>query len=166
MNAEIREIYVQDNEAYKVFLTKGLVEDEENFRITPGDDEHAPFPTTGAADSFTLGAYLDSELAGVVSFEREGKTREKLRHKGLLFRMYVSPLHRGHGIGHKFIEVLVQRVSMLPDIEQVNLTVIAGNEKATQLYSRFGFQIYGTERDAVKWKGKYFDEHFMVLKMG
>jgi len=55
------------------------------FRITPTDDLNAPFPTKDTEDSFTLGAFVGSELARIVSFERDGKDREKLRHKGILF---------------------------------------------------------------------------------
>ena len=49
----IKELTVQDLDVYKAFLIKGLTNDEEHFRITPADEEHAGFPTTGSADSFT-----------------------------------------------------------------------------------------------------------------
>jgi len=162
-NIVITELTSIDLAAYKAFLTQGLTSDEEHFRITPTDEEHAGFPTTGSADSFTLGAFIDGTLAGVASFEREGKNREKLRHKGLLFRMYVSPAHRGHGIARRLIEEVITRARHLPDIEQINLTVIAANSTAKHLYTKLGFKTYGTERNAIKWKDRYFDEDLMVL---
>ena len=162
-NIVITELTSIDLHAYKAFLTQGLINDEEHFRITPADDEHAGFPTIGSADSFTLGAFIDGALAGIASFEREGKNREKLRHKGLLFRMYVSPAHRGHGIARGLIEEVITSAKLLPDIEQINLTVIAANSTAKHLYTKLGFKTYGTERNAIKWKGRYFDEDFMVL---
>lgn len=94
----IREIQSGQLTLYKQFLRVGLLDDEESFRITPEDDLHAPFPTKDQEDSFTLGAYMDASLAGVVSFTRDGIDREKLRHKGVLFRMYVSRDFRGRGI--------------------------------------------------------------------
>ena len=109
-------------------------------------------------DSFTLGAYVDDQLAGVVSFEREGATREKLRHKGLLFRMYVNNAFAGKGIGKQLITELLSRVRALKDIEQINLTVIADNENAIKLYTSFGFKTFGIEEEAIKWRGNYLTE--------
>jgi hypothetical protein len=91
----IREIKSDQLILYKQFLTVGLVDDEQSFCLTPADDFDAPFPTNDKEDSFTPGAYVDETLAGVVSFERDGKDRQKLRHKGILFGMYVSKKFRG-----------------------------------------------------------------------
>ena len=76
---EIIEIKSDQIELYKKFLTIGLNNDEENFRITPNDDLNTPFPTKDKVDSFTLGAYYENQLVGVVSFTRDGGDREKLR---------------------------------------------------------------------------------------
>lgn len=161
----IREIKSKHIIRYKRFLTTGLIEDEENFRITPNDDKDAHFPTKDTADSFTLGAYIGEKLAGIVSFTRDGSDREKLQHKGILFRMYVSKNHRGNGIGKLLIEGLLYRVKTLGDIEQINLTVVSNNKNAKSLYEKFGFETFGVEVNAIKWKGKYFDEEQMVLKL-
>ncbi len=152
--------------AYKEFLTNGLLNDEENFRITPEDDLNASFPTLDKEDSFTIGAYFDNILAGVVSFARDGHDREKLRHKGILFRMYVSSGFRGRGIAKKLIEELINRVRKIGTIEQINLTVIASNTNAKMLYEKCGFITFGSETNAIKWKGKYFTENQMVLMLG
>ena len=164
-NLEILEIKSEQIKQYKDFLSVGLLNDEENFRITPTDDLNSPFPTKDKVDSFTLGAYIDNQLAGTVSFSRDGIDREKLRHKGLLFRMYVSSHFRGVGIAKKLIEELINRVKLIDDIEQINLTVIANNANAKTLYKKFGFITYGTEQNAVKWKSKYFTEDYMVLRL-
>jgi cyclohexyl-isocyanide hydratase len=164
-NQIITEIKSDQIEQYKNFFTYGLINDEENFRITTDDDRNAPFPTRDKADSFTLGAYTGSVLTGIVSFARDGADREKLRHKGILFRMYVSGDFRGQGIAKQLIEVLVNRVKTIPDIEQINLTVISNNASAKRLYEKFGFVTFGTEKNAIKWKNKYFDEDQMALKL-
>jgi len=162
---EILEIKSDQLKQYKDFLSVGLLNDEENFRITQTDDLIAPFPTTDKEDSFTIGAFLDKQLAGVVSFSRDGFNREKLRHKGVLFRMYVSNSFRGKGIAKKLIKELIHRVNQIDDIEQINLTVIANNAIAKTLYEKFGFITFGTEQNAIKWKGKYFTEYQMVLRL-
>lgn len=162
---EITEIKSDHDEQYKKFLTFGLINDEENFRITPYDDLNAPFPTKDTMDSFSLGAYSENKLAGIVSFTRDGGDREKLRHKGILFRMYVSKDFRGQGIAKRLIEKLIERVKQISDIEQINLTVIANNDNAKKLYGKFGFVTFGSENNAIKWKGKYFTEDQMTLKL-
>ena len=149
---------------YKNFFLRGLGEHEDSFRISPDDERAAPFPTRGAPDSFTLGAVADEgALVGVVSFEREGATREKLRHKGLLFRMYVAREASGRGVGKLLIHEVIERARKLGDIEQINLTVVATNERAGGLYRSFGFETFSRERRAIKYRGKYFDEETMVL---
>ncbi|NHN25986.1 GNAT family N-acetyltransferase [Flavobacterium jejuense] len=164
-NIEIKEIKADQVNQYKKFLAFGLINDEENFRITPNDDLNAPFPTKDKVDSFTLGAYSNKELAGIVSFTRDGGDREKLRHKGILFRMYVSKDFRGQGIAKILIKKLIERVEKISDIEQINLTVIANNDNAKKLYEKFGFVLFGSENNAIKWKGKYFNEDQMKLNL-
>lgn len=162
---EIREILSSEIEQYKKFLTTALQTDEENLLITLRDNLDAPFPTKDRNDNFTLGAYAENVLAGVVSFARDGEDREKLRHKGIMFTMYVSNEFRGQGIAGKLLEELIKRVKTISDIEQINLVVIANNSRAKQLYEKFGFEKYGTERNSIKWKGKYFSEDQMVLRL-
>jgi len=164
-NITIKEILSNQLEIYKTFFLNGLVNDADSFRITPIDDAQSGFPTKGTADSFTLGAYLNNELAGIVSFAREGADREKLRHKGLLFRMYVAAPFRKKGLGKLLVAEVISRVKLIDDIEQINLTVIAGNDKAKALYESFGFNTFSSEEHAIKWNGRYFTEEQMVLRL-
>ena len=160
---EIKEIFSGQNEQYKTFLKLALGIDEESLLVTANDMANAPFPTKDRSDSFTLGAYVENILAGVVSFARDGEDREKLRHKGMLSTMYVSKEFRGHGIAKRLLEEVIKRVKAIPDIEQINLIVIASNFKAKPLYEQFGFVKFGTEHNSIKWKGNYFAEDHMVL---
>jgi len=162
---EIKEIFSDQIDQYKMFLAIALQIDEESLLITTKDISNAPFPTKDRADSFTLGAYVENILAGVVSFTRDGEDREKLRHKGILSTMYISKQFRGNGIAKKLLEETIKRVKAIPDIEQINLIVIASNAKAKQLYEKFGFQKFGTEQNSIKWKNKYFAEDQMVLRL-
>ena len=162
---EIKEILSTEVEQYKMFLATALQSDEESLLITSRENSDAPFPTKDRNDSFTLGAYAENVLAGVVSFARDGEDREKLRHKGMIFTMYVSKEFRGHGIARELLEELIRKVKTIPDIEQINLIVIANNSRAKQLYEKFGFEKYGTEQNSIKWKDKYFAEDQMVLRL-
>lgn len=165
MDIAFREIKSNQLKEYKDFLSIGLLNDEDNFRITPLDDLNANFPTKDTDDSFTIGAYYENELAGVVSFARDGTDRQKLRHKGILFRMYVSSDYRGQGIAKRLIQLVIDKALLLDNMEQINLTVIANNDKAKILYEKLGFVSYGREQKAIKWKDKYFDEELMSSKL-
>ena len=162
---EIKEILSAQNEQYKMFIAAGLQSDEESLLITPKDNATASFPTKDRNDSFTLGAYVENVLAGVVSFVRDGEEREKLRHKGMLSTMYVLKEFRGHGIARELLDELIKRVKTIPGIEQINLIVVSSNSKAKQLYEKIGFEKFGTEPNSIKWKGKYYAEDQMVLRL-
>jgi ribosomal protein S18 acetylase RimI-like enzyme len=161
----IKEILSTEIEQYRMFLAAALQHDEENLLITPNENLNASFPTKDRKDSFTLGAYVENTLAGVVSFIRDGEDREKLRHKGIVSTMYVSKEFRGHGIAKELLEELIKRVKTISGIEQINLIVIASNVKAKQLYEKFGFEKFGTELNSIKWRDKYFSEDQMVLRL-
>ena len=162
MTPTLRLLTADDLPVYRAVLLPGLVADADSFRIAPPDEENAPFPTHNQPDSFTLGAYVGEQLAGIVSFQREGHDRVKIRHKGLLFRMYVSPDFRGRGIAALLIQDLLDRVRSLGDVEQINLTVVHTNP-AKRLYERFGFQSFSLEKRGIKWQGYYLDEESMAL---
>ncbi|MDB5240467.1 MAG: ThiJ/PfpI protein [Spirosoma sp.] len=152
---------------YQAFLMTGLRDHADAFRLSVSDEAGAGFPTKGTADSFTIAA-VDSTTGrwqGVVSFARNGDTREKLRHKGLLFRMYVSADSAGRGIGRALIQAVIDRVRVLPNMEQINLTVIASNERAIRLYESVGFIAFSREERSIKSNGRYFDKLTMALRL-
>jgi ribosomal protein S18 acetylase RimI-like enzyme len=164
-NISIREILSAETEAYNRFLDAAVRSDEESLLITSTDISGALFPTQDRNDSFTLGAYDGDVLAGVVSFVREGEQREKLRHKGFMSSMYVTKNYRGQGIARLLLEEVIKRAGAIEGMEQINLIVISSNTAAQQLYKSFGFEKFGTEKQSIKWKGRYFDEDLMSLRL-
>ncbi|MGL4599793.1 MAG: GNAT family N-acetyltransferase, partial [Bacteroidia bacterium] len=118
---EVKELFSAQLEQYKTFLAIGC--NEETLLLTPNDNANAKFPTKDSNDSFTLAAFSDQALAGVASFSRDGEDREKLRHKGILFTMFVSKEFRGQGIAGQLLEAIIHRVRTSSDIEQINLIV-------------------------------------------
>lgn len=157
----LQDLTADDLPAYRALLLPGLTADVNSFRIAPDDETNAPFPTQNRPDSFTLGTFVDGQLAGVVSFQRDGANRVKLRHKGLLFRMYVAPDFRGKGLAALLIQAVIDRGRALGDVEQINLTVVSSNP-AKRLYERFGFRTFSVEERAIKWQGTYLTEETMV----
>ena len=115
-------------------------------------------------DSFILGAFDDTgSLVGIVTFMRESGI--KTAHKGNVFGMYIAPEMRGNGLGKSLMLELIKKSRACEGLEQINLTVVSENEFAKKLYNSVGFEVYGVERNALKYNGYYFDEDLMVLKI-
>ncbi|MEK3888058.1 GNAT family N-acetyltransferase [Bacillus sp. FSL K6-3431] len=115
-----------------------------------------------AKDKFVLGAFDDGvSLVGIVTFMRESSL--KTGHKGNIFGMYVTPEGRGQGLGKSLMFELIRMVKNYDGLEQINLTVVSENDSAKKLYNSVGFEVYGVERKALKFNGRYFDEDLMVL---
>ncbi|MEQ8471946.1 MAG: GNAT family N-acetyltransferase [Marinoscillum sp.] len=157
----MKEIRSQDRDRYNQFIQQGLREDAESFRISINDP--AVFPTEDTSYSFTLGAFENDQIIGVVSFYRDGGDREKLKHKGWLVRMLVASTHRGKGVGSALIQALIERVRHLEGIERINLTVMSPKAKA--LYEKLGFVCFAEEPEAVKSGEQYCTEFQMSLKL-
>lgn len=158
------ELTAIENYNYQAFRLEGFHRHQDCFRSKPSDQIKGSFPTIGTPDNFTLGFLTaTNELAGVVSFEREGQTRQKLRHKGLIFGMYVAEEYGRQHLGRRLLEETIRRVRLLPDIEQINLTVIATNQRARHLYEKVGFRSFAYEKNALKDGNTYYDEEQMVL---
>jgi len=116
-----------------------------------------------AAGNFTLGAFEDGKLAGMVTFVRE--TGVKDRHKGRIYGVYVSAAHRRKGVGRALIGALLERVKGDSSLEQIQLAVAAVQTAAKQLYSSFGFEVYGNEPRGLKVGSTYVDEEHMILRI-
>lgn len=161
----IRELAPADAAAYQALFLRGLREHVESFRIAAQDagEPMVPFATSRPA-AFTLGAWLaEGQLVGAVSFERE--VREKLRHKGLLYRMYVRANVSGKGVGRGLVQEAVKRAREIKGLEQINLTVVASNSRAKRLYASEGFKSFALEERGLKMGETYFDEEQMALRL-
>lgn len=161
---EIRELTLADAEAYQALILCGLNEHGESFRIAAQDAGEPMIPfASSRPNAFTLGVWLEGQLAGVVSFERE--TRTKLRHKGLLYRMYVSADASGRGLGRSLIQETIKRAREIEGLEQINLTVVASNAKAKHLYVSEGFKSFALETRALKMGEVFYDEEQMAMRL-
>ncbi|GCF11636.1 GNAT family N-acetyltransferase [Dictyobacter arantiisoli] len=136
---------------YEEEQQKTLREVAENLQVLGDPPEH-----------FVLGAFDEQgNLLGTAGFTRDHRT--KMRHKGLLWGVYVMPPARRQGIARMLLQELIQHAQQLPDLEQIHLSIIAANVQARELYSSLGFQSYGLAPRAVKQDGLYLDEELMIL---
>ncbi|OCA86204.1 MULTISPECIES: GNAT family N-acetyltransferase [unclassified Bacillus (in: firmicutes)] len=115
-------------------------------------------------DKYIVGAFDNRKsLVGIVTFIREDNL--KTRHKGNVYGMYIAPGNRGQGLGKLLMNELISKAKNSEGLEQINLTVVSDNHYAKKLYKSLGFEVYGIERNALKFNGRYYDEDLMVLKL-
>ena len=155
-----------DAVAYRTLRLRGLREHPDAFTSSHAEDSQLPLATTArrlAPDSrdWVFGAFVVSELAGVVGLARE--SRAKNRHKAAVFGMYVAPDHAGHGIGAELLRRAIEAARSQSGLEQLVLTVTETNVGARRLYEKVGFRSFGIEPRAIRVGDTYFDKNHMIF---
>ncbi len=115
------------------------------------------------SDSFVVGALDGGLLIGTAGFYRE--KGPKLRHKGRVWGVYVTPERRGEGIGRKMLQKLVERGAGTGGVDQILLSVTTTQTAATHLYRSLGFEPFGCEPRALRIGDRFIDEEYMVLPL-
>lgn len=95
---------------------------------------------------------------------------------GLNFNKHIKDKHRSSvgisidkqycncGIGSLLFDEMIRLARETDGIEQIDLGVISGNERAKHLYEKKGFKKTGFIPNAIKLKdGTYYDEELMTL---
>ena len=159
----VRRLTRGDAAAFHALRLESFARHPLQFRYAPGDEESLSLDAVAArlASEHVVGAFVDGALAGIGGFTRYAGA--KLRHKGLLWGMYVRQEARGLGLGDRIVEAILEHAR--GRVETLQLTVMAENGNAIRLYERWGFVRYGTEAAAVKVDGVYLDELLMARRM-
>ena len=110
---------------------------------------------------FGAGPPVGSALTGVVGLLVPEAA--KLKHKGVLWGMFVRPEAQGTGLGAALVACVLEHAAQV--VEEVRLTVVASNTAAVRLYARAGFEQYGLERRALRIDDHYHDELLMALPL-
>ncbi len=163
----IRRLTPQDAPSFRALRLSAL-RDEPTAFGSSYEEEVAFSPEVMAArlaehpDQGVFGAFDEARLLGIVSLRRENML--KLRHKGMIFGMYVAPEARGKGIGRGLLSHALALAQSLPELLQVNLSVNAGNVAAISLYASLGFEAFGREPGAMKIDEVLHDELHMAWR--
>ncbi|MFS0688319.1 GNAT family N-acetyltransferase [Sporosarcina sp. 179-K 8C2 HS] len=162
---EIRKLCPEDAEAYFQIRLEALYTNPEAFGSSYEEEKKQTADKYkerfGPADSFTFGAFDESKLIGVITLLTE-KTK-KMKHRATIVAMYVTPEKRGKGVAKTLMNEAINKARSLEGIEQVYLTVVNSNVAAKNLYFSLGFEVYGTDKRALKVEHTYLDEDLMVL---
>ncbi len=164
MDIEIRRLTEDDAEGFRTIRLEALERHPETFQSTYESAADLPL------DAFKqrlrqyalFGGFMGGELRGFVGFYP--LKNPKISHKGIMWGMYVAEQARGTGLAKAMVEAVVDYAR--DKVEQILLSVIADNERATRFYEKMGFEPYGFERHALKIGGRYYDEEFRVRFLG
>ncbi len=111
----------------------------------------------------TFGAFDGKTLVGVAGLHQEQQI--KRRHKAVIWGMYVPQETRGKGTGKALLEAAIAHARTIPELEQINLSVVITSKQARHLFIDLGFETYGIERYALKLRERYFDQELMTLRL-
>jgi len=115
---------------------------------------------SGKSDFLVAGAFEGSRLVGMAGFHREAG--QKVRHKGRIWGVYVTPASRGKGVGRKLLCAVMQRGAEIEGIEQILISVATTQTAAICLYRSLGFRSFGCEPRALLVGGRFIDEEYMI----
>jgi RimJ/RimL family protein N-acetyltransferase len=161
---KVRRLETHDVASYRELRLEGLQSHPEAFSSSSEDESAKPAPwwAERLETSPVFGGWIDdSPLLGVAGFHVNGSA--KLRHKGVLWGMYVRPDARGTGLAARLVQRVIEHGQSV--VEEICLTVVASNTAAHRLYRAAGFEQYGLERRALKVGDAYHDEMLMALQL-
>lgn len=164
---KIKILTLDDWQAYKALRLEALQKSPTNFGSSFEEEKCWPDELFQEVlnNNTIFGAFVDSKLVGCVGLNQ--MTRPKTMHKAELWGMYVDPSFCRQGIGDALVKALLAYAHN-QGIIQIYLTCVTTTTTtivALKLYRKNGFEVYGTEPNAIKVNGKFFDEHLMFLRI-
>lgn len=139
--------------------TPFMVRYPEEVKITLEEEKELLKNCLSSKENIMIAAFVNGELAGNAGLNCV-KNHIKLRHRAA-FGISIKKRFWNNGIGNALIkEILLKAKEM--GYEQIELGVYSENTKAQALYKKYGFEVWGTIKNACKLKdGTYFDEIVM-----
>ena len=163
---EIRQLKPTNAEEYLSIRLEGLQDSPYAFASSYEEEKNQTaekyknrFATP--TNTFTFGAFEESQLVGVVTLVSEQLL--KLSHRATIVAMYIKREKRGIGLGKALISKVIEKAYSLEGIEQIYLSVVTTNIPAKKLYASCGFEVFGKEKRALKFDNTYYDEEHMVF---
>jgi RimJ/RimL family protein N-acetyltransferase len=165
---QVRLLEPDDAPALIVLRREALTTDPLAFGASVDDDRGLALDQMRAslatpASGVIFGAFDGGALLGMVGVTRV--ERVKMRHRAMVWGMYVTSAARGRGVGAALLRAAVDHARSWPGVLQVHLAVTDAAVHAQRMYRRAGFREWGVEPRALQWEGRHVDEHHMVLDL-
>jgi L-amino acid N-acyltransferase YncA len=92
--------------------------------------------------------------------------REDCKHNATLKSLYVSPQHRGRGIGEMLVNRRIELILLKPYIRNIFCEIFGYNVSSIELHKKLGFEEVGSVKDFILLDGKYFDSLTFQKRFG
>ena len=163
----IRLLTPEDAAAYVALRRESLLDSPLAFTSSPEDDtasstEAVREMLARGPDNVIVGGFAP-ELAGIVGMYRDSHL--KRAHKMNIWGMYVTPAHRGGGLGLALMKAAIEHARSVAGITCIDLSVNSTAPAAQRMYERAGFRVWGCEPDALRYAGEITQEHHMSLQL-
>ena len=167
----IRRLTPQDVADYRALRLRALREHPDAFTSSFEEEQAKPLDwcaqrlaaSAERPHDFFLGAFQGDGMAGMVGLQ--GRYRAKERHNASVVGMYVAPELARQGAGRSLMRELIRLANEMAELEQLDLTVTAGNDRAQAIYARCGFTVCGILQRAIKVQGQYYAKVHMALRL-
>jgi RimJ/RimL family protein N-acetyltransferase len=161
---QMRRLDAHDVASYREIRLEGLKNHPEAFSSSWEDENGKPdaWWADRLETNTVFGGWIGSSpLLGVAGLRVHSAV--KLRHKDMLWGMYVRPEARGTGLAASLVQRVIEEAQSF--VEEICLTVVASNAAAHRVYLAAGFEQYGLERRALRVGDAYYDEVLMALPL-
>lgn len=163
----IRALTEDDLAEYVTLRREALLDTPLAFAASPEDDfasseSELAAQMKKAPDWVIFGAFEEG-LMGTVGLIRD--RHNKASHKMHLWGMYVTPAARGRGVAAELLEAAIDHARSVSGVAWVFLGVTTAAPAARRLYERAGFELWGTEPDALREGNQSVVEHRMALRL-
>lgn len=91
--------------------------------------------------------------------------RIKQSHRAAIWGVYVSPEHRGQGLGREVVGAAVDLARSWKGVDFVDLGVSENSPEARHLYESLGFEAWGRQPETIAHDGRKYDEIHMTLRL-
>lgn len=144
---EIRRLSSEHINEFMAMRAHALTREPERFRVSAHDDAQMglPYWENRLNTDRVYGVYDQEILIGVGGLSRF--VGEKLRHKGLIWGMYIAESARGTNASNLLMTALIDGGKGY--VTHLQLTLMADNSRAQKYYERHGFMIYAREPGSV-----------------
>jgi RimJ/RimL family protein N-acetyltransferase len=167
MQPTIRPLTAADADAYVELRRNALLDAPLSFSASPEDDVAASVDAVRmqlglAGETVVLGAFGPS-LIGAVGLFRD--RHRKAAHKMHLWGMYVAPSRRRRGVAAALLAAAIVHARSCAGVARMHLSVTSAAPDALRLYQRAGFEVWGSEPDALRYEGQSAIEHHLLLRL-
>jgi ribosomal protein S18 acetylase RimI-like enzyme len=160
----IRRLTAADVHAFRALRIEAMTAEPASFGTDLLEEQAKSVEASAATLSETtlFGGLIEGELVGMAGFARMKPLREQ--HKGTVWSMYVRASARGHGLGGRLLQAVIDHART--EVEILSLVVVSTNTAAVALYERHGFVRWGLEPFALKLgEGAYTTDAYYSLSL-